>query len=327
MRHILYLAVLLFITGCSYSTSTPKALDEAQRMMQIDPSGALSRLNEVDVSQFRDSATMARWALLYIEALAVNNLSAPTDTIAGIAIDYYRRHNSMDELQKAMRLKALIQSSGNPDALASALYLQKEKEFYLYRERAKRDRYMLIGISLLLLAGGVIAWMRQRIKLQTLQNEMLITEASGLKALIHATRGDVSRLEAKLHGLLDRRFALIDSLCQTYYESQSTKTERKAIIDKVKNEIEAVRTDSLAEMEQAVNDCRDNLLLDAREKYPDLRPEEYQLMVYLASGLSTRTISLLLGESVDVVYKRKSRLKRRLKETVAPSRADIMDIF
>jgi DNA-binding CsgD family transcriptional regulator len=80
-------------------------------------------------------------------------------------------------------------------------------------------------------------------------------------------------------------------------------------------------------MEQTVNDCRDNLLVRVREYYPEIKPEEYQLLVYLTSGLSARTISLLLGESVDVIYKRKSRLKSRLKETVAPACPDIMEIF
>ena len=154
-----------------------------------------------------------------------------------------------------------------------------------------------------------------------------MAEASYFKNEIEAGKGEVSRLVSKLHGLLENRFALIDSLCQTYYETQGTKTERKAIIDKVKSEIESVRTDSFPQMEQAVNDCRDNLLVIVKEKYPDIKPEDYQLLVYLASGLSTRTISLLLGETVDVIYKRKSRLKRRLMEIVAPAYPDILSVF
>ncbi|MCH5218500.1 MAG: hypothetical protein J1F07_08160, partial [Muribaculaceae bacterium] len=120
---------------------------------------------------------------------------------------------------------------------------------------------------------------------------------------------------------------LIDSLCQTYYETHGTKTERKAIIDKVKNEIEAVKTDSFSQMEQTVNDCRDNILLNVKNIFPDMKPEDYQLLVYLASGLSSRSISLLLGDSVDNVYKRKSRMKYRLKEKVAPTYPEILTLF
>ena len=95
----------------------------------------------------------------------------------------------------------------------------------------------------------------------------------------------------------------------------------------MKNEIESVRSDSFEKMEQAVNDCRDNLLAKVKDTYPDIKPENYQLLGYLASGLSVSTISRLLGESVDVVYKRKSRLKARLKDSSAKSCPEIMAIF
>lgn len=328
MRCLLYIVLLLTISACGYSsTQPPMALDEAQRIMHSNPSAALSKLNEVDVSEFKDSATMARWALLYSEALAVNRLSAPTDTIVNIAIDYYGRHNLTDEFNKASRLKAQILSSDESDALATALYIQKEKEFLLYKERAQRGVYMFVSLIILLVAAGIIIWMRQCMKMQHLQNETLIAEASGFKDQIEASRGDVSRLEMKLHGLLERRFSLIDSLCQTYYESQGTKSERKAIIDKVKTEIESVRTDSFPEMEQAVNDCRDNILVKIKESYPNIKTADYMLLVFLASGLSTRTISLLLGESVEVIYKRKSRLKSRIRESVGAVPPDVMTIF
>lgn len=327
MRSLLYIIILLVITGCSLSDRQPEEILRAQRLMGSDPTAALSLLNDVDVSEFKDSATMAQWALLYSEAMVVNRLSAPTDTIINIAVDYYGSHNLKDEFRKASRLKALIRSAGDCDALATALYLQKEKEFMLYKERAKRELYICIGVVILLVAAGIIVLLRQRLKLKLLQNEALMAEASGLKIRIDAGRSDVDRLEKKLHGLLENRFALIDSLCQTYYESQGMKNERKAIVDKVKSEIEAVRTDSFAEMEKAVNDCLDSLLVRVRESYPDIKESDYQLLVYLSCSLSTRTISLLVGESVEVVYKRKSRLKSRMKELVEPVFPEVMTVF
>ncbi|MDE5786037.1 MAG: hypothetical protein K2H98_05830, partial [Duncaniella sp.] len=319
MRSLLYAVILIIATACTLSVSRTRELDEARTLMQSDPSAALSKLNSMDVSEFHDSATMAQWALLYSEAMVINRLSAPTDTIVDIAVDYYRRHNLADEFEKASRLKSLIHSSTEPDDLAAALYLQKEKEFFLYKERAKRELYTFIGLFILFVAGVAILWMRQRMKFQSLQNEALIAEASCLKCQIDAGRNDVGRLKSKLQGLLENRFALIDSLCQTYYESQGTKVERKAVIDKVKCEIESVRTDSFPVMEQAVNDCLDNILEKVKIMYPGIKPEDYQLLVYIAGGLSTRTISLLLSQTTDVIYKRKSRLKSHIKNFVAPA--------
>ena len=295
--------------------------------MHSDPAAALSKLNALDVSEFNDSATLAHWALLYSEAMVVNRLGAPTDTIVNLAVNYYSRHNFADEFRKASELKAILQQTEESDALATALYIQKEKEIRLYKEKARRRLELSVLIMTLFVACGFIIWLRQRLKLQCAQNDALMAEASGLKCSIDASRGDVGRLESKLKSLLESRFSLIDSLCQTYYESQGTKTERKAIVDKVKSEIDAIKADSLPEMEQAVNDCRNNLLVAVKESYPTLKQEDFRLLVYLAGGLSTRTISLLMGESTEVIYKRKSRLKARMKASVEPLRPDVMDIF
>ena len=327
MRRLIYIIILLVIAGCGYSTSQLATLDEAQRLMQTDPSAALLKLNSIDVSEFHDSAMIARWALLYSEAMIVNHYSTPKDTIINIAIDYYGYHNLLDEYQKALRIKALNKLENNTDELASAIYLQKEKEFLLYKERVKREQYAYIGIFVLLFAAGIIIWMRQRLRLQYIKNVALMAEASSLKSQIDDNRGAINSLESKLHGLLENRFELIDSLCQTYYETQGTRAERKALIDKVKSEIESVRNDSFSQMEKTINDCRDNILVKVKDSFPELKPEDYQLLVYLASGLSTRTISFLLDESVDVVYKRKSRLKFRLKENVAPIYPEILSVF
>ena len=314
MRSLIYIFLILIISGCSYPGSHSTALDEAESLMQCDPNAALSKLNALDVSEFQDSAILARWALLYSEAIAVNELMVPSDTIINIAIDYYGGHNNASEFAKASRLKEQILLQGNVDAVATARYLQKEKEFFLYKERVKLQLYTTVGLIIIMLAFAVIVWLQQRVRLQSARNEVLLAEASGLKNQLTMSRSAIGDLEIKLHSLLENRFTLIDSLCQTYYESQGTKAERKAIIDKVRREIDALRADALPEMEQAVNDCRDNLLYTIKTKYPDIKSEDYQLLVYIACGLSARTISLLIGESVEVVYKRKSRLKARLKD-------------
>lgn len=326
MRSLLYIVILLVITGCGYSSSTHRELDNAQRLMQSDPGAALSALNGIDVSGFSDSATMARWALLYSEAMLANNLAAPSDTIINIAVNFYSVHDK-DVYNRASRIKALQQATDNKDELATALYLQKEKEFMLYKERTTREKIICIGLIIFIIAAGVIVWMRQRLKIKSAQNFALMAEASMLNKSVLSKTDDVNRLQATLHGLLENRFALIDSLCQTYYESQGTKTERKAIADKVKSEIEAARTESFPDMEKAVNDCRDNILSRIKSTLPDIKPEDYQLTVYLASNLSTRTISLLLGESVDVIYKRKSRLKKRLLAVNPDKNTDFTEIF
>lgn len=331
MRSLLYIVFLLIITSCSYSGMSERRLDEAQSLLSTDAEKALDELNGIDVSQLRDSAEIARWSLLYSEAMAANHIYAPTDTIVNVALEYYSRHDDREALNRALRAKQQLSISAyaKADSLAQARYLQKEREYRIYVERSQREQFILISAIVLLIAVGIIIWMAQNLKLRKAQNDALMAEASGMKLQLEYASVDASRMQSALHRLLDKRFALIDELCDTYYQSQGTKNERKLIADRVKSEIETVRTDPtvFSEMEKTVNDCRDNLLAHLKEEYPGIKSEEFQLATFLACGFSSRTISLLLGESIENVYKRKSRLKQRIKAQNLSDDVEIMSIF
>lgn len=319
MRSLLYIAILLVITGCSYSSHYQRSLDEAQSLLLNDPAKALERLNGFDVSEFEDSAEMARWALLYSEAMVANRITAPRDTIVNIAIEYYGNHGLDAELTKAQSLKHQLSAPGESDALCTALYVQKEKEFQLYKERVRRQQYLFCGLIVLLIAAGVIYWQRQRLKLAAMRNEALIAEASSL-------RDGLSQKQSDMTDVLARRFSTIDELCNTYYESAGTKGEQKNIAAKVKSQIDAIRNDDavFADIETDVNRCRGAI---AETIKPQLKPDEYRLFVFLACGLSNRAIALLMGESIEVIYKRKSRLKSKIPGLELPEKAAIMEIF
>lgn len=327
MRGLLYIVLLIVITGCGYSGSNYKSgLDEAENMLGENPEKAFNMLNGYDVAEFKDSATMARWALLYGEALVANKLAAPTDTIINIAVDYYSSHISAEDyLSRAQKAKALLSKSTGHSALASALYIQKEKEFMLYKERARRNQLLLIGMIVLLAAIGIIIWQRQHIKLKNAKADALIAEASFLKKSLENRKNECSVLANKLSASLANRFNMIDELCETFYESQGSKNEKKAIVDKVKYHIDAIKNDNgiFNEMEQ----CHEEILTRLRNDFTTLKPEEYRLMVYIVSGLSNRTIALLIGESIDTTYKRKSRLKAKIASSSSPNKDILLSVF
>lgn len=316
MRSLLYVAVLLLLAGCSLSNPDARGLDEAEALMGSDPTAAMERLNSMDVAAFADSATLARWALLYSEAMVANRLAAPNDTIVDIAIAYYGRHGQRELHHHASGLKALMQAgSGSNDRLATALYLQKEKEFMLYKAQAGRRLYGVLVLLVLVVAAVTVAWQRRRIRERDARAEALVAEASGLR------RG--------IAKALDGRFACLDELCETYYETMGTKAERNAIVAKVKAQINDLRADAgvFKEMEACVDGSYDGMLGELRAQMPGLKPDDYRLMVFLGCGFSPRSIALLVGESIDVVYKRKSRLKARISASGAPSTPLFLSVF
>lgn len=320
MRLLIYIVTLLVLSGCALTQSADeRCLDHAQTLMDRSPEEAWQYLNDIDVTAFNDSATMARWALLYGEAMVANRYTAPTDTIINIAVDYYGSKNIVEHYQRACQLKEKLAEMASTNELASALYRQKEREFMLYKERVRWHNTLFIGITALLITIGIIIWQRQRIKIKNIQTEALMAEASMLKNGALSSQNECEVLTGKLTETLSRQFSTLDELCQTYYESQGTKSERKAIVNKVISQIESIRTDAglFLEMEHAVNLCRNNLLTTLKNEMPEIKDEEYRLFTYLSCNLSNRTIALLIGESVDVVYKRKSRLKAKLQSCSA----------
>lgn len=68
-------------------------------------------------------------------------------------------------------------------------------------------------------------------------------------------------------------------------------------------------------MERFVDKYKSGLMSEFRSAYPDMKPEDYQLFLYVVVKFSSRAISILIGESLPVVYNRKSRLKREIMQS------------
>lgn len=318
MRGLFYIVMLIVAAGCcSVHDPDEMALNSAEELLEENPRAAYDRLGAMDISDFSDSATMARWALLYSESMAMSRMHVPTDTIVNIAVGYYSYHGKQQELSRAHAAKQLLQAGGDDDydALISALYVQKEREYALYVERMDRERYMAVALVVMLIGLGVIVWQRQRLRIQRLRNETLLGEASMLQGKLTGMSATASDMQQRVRALFDERFRLIARLCDTYYETQGTRAERNAIAEQVKGEIAAIKSDKgmNAAMESAVNDGCGGLISLLREQCAWMKEDDCRLMTYLACGFSNRAVSMLMGMSVDAVYKRKSRLRARIK--------------
>lgn len=328
MRALFYMLILVVATACSVGNTYRNELDLAQKELDTAPSDALERLTAMDVSELSDSASIARWALLYSDALNRNRLVAPSDTIVNIAVDYYRRHGDDVSFRRAEALRdAMAAGAGNSssDRLLSARYLQKVKEYTLYKERQEKSRVVCLSLILLLVATVVIIRLCARLRVKRAQTETLLAETEALRGLVNVN----SSLRSSIDNLFGSRFEVLDRLCNTYYESQGTKAEKNAIVGQVKQEIEALRGDSatLASLERIANDGRDGIMDTLRRAFPEIKPEEYALAIYLACGFSNRAIALLLEEKIETVYKRKSRLKAKIASLPEGYSASLMPIF
>lgn len=324
MRGLLYIVILCVISGCTSGLSTDRRLSDAESMMLTDPRQALESLNAIDISEFTDSADMAHWALLYSEALEGAGIKLTSDSIINIAVDYYSGRDETELYDRAAVVRRLIldnvtAGADSADALANARYLQKMREYTLYRERKNRQITVLIMASMLLLAFATVIYLRLKMREMNIRLDATMRDALSLSDI--ATRNEEKdRLVKKL---LNEKFRLIDRLCNTYYEAHGTAVERSAIVRDVTDEIEALGNDdaTFRSLEQIVNDCHSGILDELKNSEVKLSDAEYRLLVYLSCGFSNRSVSILSDERIETVYKRKSRLKQKL-STVSESLKD-----
>lgn len=66
-------------------------------------------------------------------------------------------------------------------------------------------------------------------------------------------------------------------------------------------------------------------ILHLKKDFPKLKEEDYRLFLYLMFGFSARSISLFMGEKIEVVYNRKSRLKSKIKNSNATLKNEYLE--
>lgn len=98
MRQVLVLIIFsfLFFLSCA-DKQVELALKYAEMNMDELPECSLDSLKSIDKSQLISSRQKARFALLYSIALDKNYIDVQSDSIIAPALDYYKRHGSINE--------------------------------------------------------------------------------------------------------------------------------------------------------------------------------------------------------------------------------------
>ena len=202
------------------------------------------------------------------------------------------------------------------------------------QRRIRRIRHNLIFIAALALVvasfAGFAAYVFYRKRQFVMQKYI-----SGLDEIKSASKLMMLKLEAQhrreteeLQRLVKGRFDAIDELASTYYERRGA-NEQRAIYNKVKTLLEsyASSAESKQEIETVVDMCYDNVMQRVRSELPQLKEAELDLLRYVYAGFSLRVISVFTGDSVNYTAVKKSRLKTKIAESDAPSKALFIELM
>lgn len=215
------------------------------------------------------------------------------------------------------------------DALRQPIISAQRDYFHSKAERNRRKYITGRIIATVIAAFGIaislaiVRYMRYRIRLK---NE----EINKYMATVHELQGTIRQhgdMAPLLERLLKDRLQLIDELGNMYYEQPNTRKQQEHIYCKVKSVIDDLSNDktTLDELEDIVNKCRDNKMARLRKDMPELTEKDFKLACYLFAGFSNRIICIFTGDSIENIYKRKSRLKAKIAASNTSSRGAFSD--
>lgn len=174
----------------------------------------------------------------------------------------------------------------------------------------------LLGIAI---SAAVAKYMRYKIRLKNEEINKYMATVNEIGSTLKQHNDNMSLL---MERMLKDRLQLIDDLGNTYYEQSNTGKQQEQIYRKVKSVIDDLSNNpkTLAELEDIVNKCRNDKTARLRRDMPELNERDFKLACYILAGFSNRIICVFTGDSIENVYKRKSRLKAKIAASNTPSR-------
>ena len=190
----------------------------------------------------------------------------------------------------------------------------------LQHERTTKTAIVVIFVTTIIL-GSIIISLRLRIQRKEIESNMLL--ASNLRETLQVKEYETASMQGVINSLFEQRFATIDKLSSDYYEYQGTANEKQKIYANVMKLVSGLGSDkkTIKELESFVNTYKDNLMTRFREEFPEMKESDYLLYLYAVAGFSSRAISIFIGEKLEVVYNRKSRLRQKINRSTSPNAA------
>lgn len=208
----------------------------------------------------------------------------------------------------------------NEDKRATAKYApilgSLNKEISEKENDLKKSNFIIAIIVLISLALGLIIFLYIR-KIQRVKSEQL----NKLLMLISENEMDNRQLKAQMSELMRNSFNTINQLCYEYFEKADTDFLKKSIFLKVEQEIDRLKSqEQLSHFEKVLNEYCDGIMLRINAQIPQLSDAERTLLIYLYSGLSARTICVLMDIQLKTFYMRRLRLKNKIETSEAPDK-------
>lgn len=190
------------------------------------------------------------------------------------------------------------------------------KELTDTEQKLSKSLLIIAAIIVICIIGGLICLIYYRREQRKKSEEM-----NKLLALLSENEMSNRQLKAKMSDLMRNNFNTINRLCYEYFEKSDTNFLKRSIYAKVEQEIDKLKSqEQLADLEKFLDEYCEGLITRLTSQLPQLSDADKQLLVYLYSGLSARTICILMDIQLKTFYMRRLRLKNKIAESDAPDK-------
>lgn len=226
------------------------------------------------------------------------------------ALEYQQRYASIMEGINEQEKNNSVQEV---EQLYYNRQLQIENENMRRQNRSAVIIYSLLVVILLGAVAGVAITWRRKLQQKNRQIGEYLAAAQDAESSKNILLGELDvqkEKEKRLKELLENRFAEIRELAGTYYEFGYSKKLQKKVEQLLS--FQSFGQDMFEVIENVVNAKNNGAIEKIRSEFPSITEENIKLLNLIYAGFSPQEISVIINDTPQNIYVRKSRLKRKL---------------
>ena len=187
------------------------------------------------------------------------------------------------------------------------------RERELVRERNAMI-YVVVAVVVVTVVVALGLYARYRIRRKD-------SEIASYIETIESLRTDIERIPrdmaSSITALYRDRFSELNELCDIYYDHSGSSRHKNMVFNKLSETIDSMKSDTrrLKELEAAINEYRDGLMMRLRRLQPKLSERDYRVALYSFAGFSNRAIAIFIDSDPTSVSKIKYNIKYKIKGT------------
>jgi len=191
---------------------------------------------------------------------------------------------------------------------------------YLYRLFKARNKQLNDAIAYNVEQSLLIG--RKDTTLGELRNQIALLEQDLQTARAETMATRLSRLFAK-------HFNIYNRLGYVLFKTQGMLGQQQTIYELVEEEMKHLYSDrkGIAEIDQIIDENLGGAMTKAKSEELGLGEDDIRLIRYMLLRLSSKTISYLFDKDPEIIYKRKYRLKEKLKHQSCQNANDILALI